>query len=283
MDINSGTTGTDSIQTNIVLQTNANAVWAGTTEPTIFDVDTSIVFIVNVTNSGEALIELDSTATALKLLTTPYNNILLSGKSPTRIASGDTVSLIFKETFITGVSPADYVVQADLNGISTGRSFSQSISAGQINIGGQVSWGTAVVTPNQVNQGENNIHVLMNVRNDGAPLSIDTLGTTILFKNLALTELFVDSLRRVDTLTVLRSIPNNALEYEFNVPADFETGDIGIYGQISLDNSAIVKQSATANTTFNVISGSNIVYAANSAIPTSAVPNETVRFILDLN
>ena len=138
----------------IYLQTPAFAIYGGTTDPAVFGVDTTIVFNVSVQNTGEAAIQLDSAQTILRLLTSPpYAPINLAGISPQRINGGQTVTLEFRQTFIGGVAPGDYGVQLTLIGTSTGKSFTQTILAGQVNIGGEVYWGPAAVSPNQMLQG----------------------------------------------------------------------------------------------------------------------------------
>jgi len=79
IDLNSGQTTADTIQTSYYLQKPANLVWAGAIEPLVFDNDTTISFRVRVANTGEARILIDSTQTSLNLITTSYNSIFLSG------------------------------------------------------------------------------------------------------------------------------------------------------------------------------------------------------------
>jgi hypothetical protein len=92
----------------------------------------------------------------------------------------------------------------------------------------------------------------------------------------------VDSLRRTDTLTVLKTIQDNQLTFSFNIPADFELGEIDVFGKISLDNQSIEQTSSARITSFIVNSGANILYVDNSLAPSQAVPDENVLFSIAL-
>ena len=103
--------------------------------------------------------------TLLQLLTSPlYAPIYLAGVSPQRIDGGQTVILEFRQTFVGGVAPGDYGVQLTMVGTSTGKLFTQTILAGQVNIGGEVYWGPAAVSPNQLLQGHPGVEVTLNRR-----------------------------------------------------------------------------------------------------------------------
>ena len=147
MDLNSGQPTADTTQTSYFLQTPANLVWAGAIEPLVFDNDTTIF--------------LDSTQTSLNLITTSYNAILLSGNSPVEIAGGDSLYLLFRPTYITGVAPADYAVQLTLTGTSTDRAYNKTIASGQVTIGGDVYFNGGSVIPTVVLQNQQNVRVNM--------------------------------------------------------------------------------------------------------------------------
>jgi hypothetical protein len=277
IDLNSNLTTGDTAQTLIYLQTPANAEWAGTTEPAIFEVDTTVSFSVSVVNTGEAYIDLN-TQTSLNLLTTPFSAILLSGTSPTKIAGGDTVMLIFTETNITGISPGDYAVQVTLNGTTTGMSYNQTLNTGQVTIGGQVFFTGGSVVPDVVLQGQPNITVNMIIGNDGSVLTIDSIGTTVIFRQSSVDITPQPTIVRTDTLDSLYHIPNNQLSFVFDVPPDFPPGEIEVWGQISLDGGSLAKQSITPITTFDVFGGSAVFYVSGSVSESQVVPRQEIAF-----
>jgi hypothetical protein len=260
------------------IQSPAAPAWAGLTQPAVFDLDSTIIFRVSIVNNGQAFIDLDSTQTTLTLLTTPYT-ILLSGNSDTRISGGgDTTTLTFRATTISGISPADYAVSVNLVGTSTGESYSQTLNAGQVTIGGDVFFAGGTVTPNVALQGEDGILVLMVIGNNGTPLGIDSLNTKVIFKQAGVEIIPQPSLRRIDTLVTLERIPNNRLFFEFDVPQDFPLGEIEVFGRISLDGATLVKTSIQPIATFEVFGGSRIKYIANSLSEDQVVPRQNISF-----
>ena len=278
IDLNSTLITGDSAQTSIYLQTPATAEWAGTTFPSIFDVDDTVSFEVNVVNTGEATLILDSTLTSLNLLTTPFGAIELSGTSPIRIAGGDTVTLIFTETIISGISPGDYAVQISLNGISTGMAYNQTLNTGQVTIGGQVFFTGGSVVPDVVLQGQPNITVNMIVGNDGSDLSIDSIGTYVDFRQSGVLISPQPAIVRTDALDTLYHSPTNQLSFVLDVPADFPLGDIEVYGNISLDGGSLVKQSITSIATFQVFGGAELFYVSGSVSESQVVPRQEIAF-----
>ena len=234
-------------------------------------------------NTGESNIQIDTTLTTLVMESSPTLVFTLSDTSDLNVAgNGDTTILVFNESVITGIAADDYSLTLNLNGISNLSVFSSTFNVGTITVGGQIFFGPAQVTPNQVIQGQRNLSAIMQVGNNGVPLSIDSLGTTLIFRDQLSTTLFVDSLTRTDTLTVLRSITDNDLTFTFNVPADFQLGDIDVFGKISLDNNSIERESLNPITSFIVNSGANIVFVDSSLSPTEAVLNEDVIFSVAL-
>jgi hypothetical protein len=282
-DINSNAVSSDTSQTSLFLQSEAAPAWAGSTEPSSAELDSSVVFKVTVVNTGESSIQIDTTQTTLVLESSPALVFTFSDTSDLVVdGNGDTTILVFKESVITGIPADDYSLTLNLIGTSNSSSYSSTFNVGTITVGGQIFFGPAQVTPNQVIQGERNLVAIMQIGNNGVPLTIDSLGTTLIFRDEFSNTLFVDSLTRTDTLTVLRSISDNELTFSFNVPADFELGVIDVFGKISLDNNSIEKESLNPITNFTVTSGANVLYVDNSLAPTQVVPNEDVLFSVAL-
>jgi len=233
-------------------------------------------------NMGGARIDLDSAQTSLQLQNTGLPPILLSGISDQTVDTLGTTILVFRETIIAGIDSGDYAVSVNIRGSSNGAPFSRTISTGVVTIGGDIFFGPFSVSPNLVLQGQQNINVIMRIGNLGLPLPIDLIGTKITFRDSLGAELLVPTLTRTDTLTILQSIPDNELTFQFDIPADFPVGPISINGQISLDGGALIKTSPAALGTITVFSGVNLVYIATSLSDTSVVPNQAVEFTLAL-
>ena len=283
IDLNSGQITADTIQTSYYLQSPAKLVWAGLIEPLVFDNDTTISFRVRMANTGEAAIVLDSNATYLDLITTNYDTILLSGLSPRTVAGGDTIDLIFRPTYITGVAPADYAVQLTANGSSTSKPYTATIATGQITIGGDVYFNGGSVVPAVVLQGQQNVTVNMIIGNDGTPLPIDVAGTTVSFRKSGVAIVPQPALTRADVLDTLSQTPFNTLIFTFNAPQSVDwDGTIEVWGQLSLDGGVILKNSQNPITTFEVSSGTKPVFVNGSLSEDQVVPRQTVSFSLTL-
>jgi len=278
-DINSGLPIADTMQTILVSQTPANIAYrSGTINPAVFEPDTLIAFTLDVENLGNAYVDLDSMTTTLRILGTT-ENILLSGKSPIRISADSIVTLEFRETFIDSISPGDYSVQVDIAGTSTGAPYFQTINAGQLTIGAGVVFFTGgSVTPAIALLGQGPVDVAMFVGNNGVALPIDSTGTTIYFVSGPDTLPTPPTLIRTDNLDTLEVAPKNELFFEFDVPAGYPTGQIDVYGSISLDNGALQRGSITPIASFEVFSGAHLEYLPGSLSNTQVVPRQDVSF-----
>jgi hypothetical protein len=217
-------------------------------------------------------------------LSTPYDNILLSGTSPTQVNTGATVTLDFTETFIDidSISAGDYPVQVDLFGISTGATYSQTIDAGQLTIGsGVVFFSGGNVTPEITLRGQGPVLAEMYVGNNGVPLPIDSTGTTLLFKYSSIPDSLIipqPIVIRTDSLDTLEISQNNRLTFEFDVPIDFPLEQIDVYGRISLDNAALERESVAPIAGFEVFTGAALKYVPGSLSSTQVVPRQEVSF-----
>jgi hypothetical protein len=283
VDLNSGSPISDIAQATLVSLTPPNLVYInGSIQPAVFELDSTITFSLDVTNNGGGFVDLDSNQTQLRILGTPYNNILLSGNSATRISSNDTVSLIFRATLISGIAPGDYAVQTDLIGTSTGRSFSQTLDAGQVTVGGDVFFAGGNVDPDIVLHGQGPVIVDMFVGNNGVELSIDSVGTTIILKQEGVDIIPQPTIIRTDTLDTLYQVVDNRLTFEFTVPQTFPLGEIEVWGQISLDGGSLIKESIAPIALFEVFSGTQLTYIPGSISETQVVPRQETAFSLSI-
>ncbi len=283
VDENSEAMARDSLQTTFNLQTPADPIaWQGSTQPAVFDLDTTITFTVSLYNDGEADLYLDSTRTTLALLTTPYDSIGLSSSSSIKLAGGDSTTITFQGTNITGIAPADYAVRVRLVGTTTGQNYNNIIDAGQVTIGGDVFFAGGSVVPDVVVRGQSSVVVNMIVGNNGTPLPIDAAGTTVIFKKNGLDIVPQPTVIRTDTLTILDQVPDNHLTFVFDVPVTFPLDDIDVFGQISLDGGTLIKTSVEPIAVFNVFSGANLVYIPNSVSHSQVVPRQEVTFSMNI-
>jgi hypothetical protein len=118
----------------------------------------------------------------------------------------------------------------------------------------------------------------MFVGNNGIPLSIDSSGTTIFLRQSGIDISPQPVITRIDTLQTLSLIPDNQLNFEFDVPADFPLGIVEVWGQISLDSAALVKESIAPITTFEVFSGAHLEYIPGTLSDTQVVPRQDISF-----
>jgi hypothetical protein len=281
-DDNSSAATGDTLAANLFVQTAANPAWAGSTLPGDAPLDSAIQFVVKVVNSGQAPIILDSTKTYLSILTTPITTYL-AGNSPVKvIGSGDTTTLLFRPKLINAVAVGDYALQATLVGSSNSAPFSNNISVGQVNIGGDISILSIQVSDNFVVQGQPNITGTMTVGNNGIPLPIDSVDTKLVFRDASNAIVNMANLSRTDTLTVLRKVPNNELGFRFDIPANLPQGRINIYGQISLDGGTKFKQTQVPLSTFNVLSDASVNYVTSTLSPSQVVPRQQVPLSIAL-
>jgi hypothetical protein len=287
-DDNSGVVTSDNAIAALHLQSAADPRWAGRTIPAVTDVGDTIQFRVSVINDGTARIDLDSTQTVFIL--TDVDTISLSSLSPQTVTgNGDTTELIFNEVIIPNVDPDDYAVQVILSGISNSSVYSETISAGQVTVGGDIFFAGGSVDPDDILRGESDVLVNILVGNSGgSSLTIDSLVTTILFIHRSSGDTLIPPeeppLRRIDGIDTLRANQISRLEYEFDIPTDFpETrlGIIDIIARISLDNGTLVRTSLPL-ATFTVFSSADISFI--SPISTGqVVPRQTLSINVNLN
>ncbi|MGD9486645.1 MAG: hypothetical protein AB7W47_01360 [Calditrichaceae bacterium] len=250
------------------------------TTPNASPGDTTIQFRVKVVNTGEATVELDSNLTTIEIQGTSYL-IGLAGTSPQTIrAFPDTTELVFRSTLITGIQSQEYPLRLHVRGTSNKAAYQSDHDAGIFAYGaGLVSiTSVGIVGDNRVIPGQTGIQVIMTVSNSGIPLQIDPAGTTLILKSAADGSIRnVNNLNRTDTLTVLKTSSNNRLQFVFDLPDPFPLGQTNIFGQISLDNGNLVKESATFEDMI-VLSKANISYVSGSMNPDTLIRRQTDSF-----
>ncbi len=151
---------------------------------------------------------------------------------------------------------------------------------GELTIGdSEITLGLVVISPDQVLQGDTGIHATMTVQNQGIPLPIDPYpATRLVFRRHDTgVEQLVENLTRTDTLTVLRYNVPSEFEFEFDIPHDYLTGQIDVYGVLSLDDGNLIKISEYALGSFQSNSAGNANYVAGSLQPNTAIPRETIN------
>ncbi|MGD9898885.1 MAG: hypothetical protein AB7T22_07115 [Calditrichaceae bacterium] len=242
--------------------------------------DTTIQFRLKVVNRGEATVELDSNLTSIEIQGTSYL-INLAGTSPQTIkAFPDTTELVFRSTLITAIQSQEYPLRLHVRGASNKAAYQSDHDAGIFAYGaGLISiTSIGIVGDNRVIPGQTGIQVIMTVSNSGIPLQIDPAGTTLIMKSATDGSIRnVNNLNRTDTLTVLKTSSNNRLIFVFDLPDPFPLGQTNIFGQISLDNGNLVKESSTFEDMI-VLSKANISYVLGSMNPDTLVRRQTNSF-----
>ncbi len=122
-------------------------------------------------------------------------------------------------------------MEVDLIGTSNGSYFSQTLSTGEVSIGGDIVFVGGSITP-KTTWIQNDTGVVANVvvANNGSPVPIEVSGTTIEIRDQFDAVVLVNNLTRIDNLDTLESISNNILSYRFDIPADFD-GEYRVYWQ----------------------------------------------------
>ncbi len=286
LDLISGQTITTSAQTSFTVQSPAIPVYvSGSLTPDFTDVGLVEQFGIRVVNLGQSTIDLDSTRTVIRFNGVPVGTFgpLLSGISDQTIGStittNDTTDLIFRPGTIPNIPVGTYSVLVDLVGQSNGIFYSQTITTGDVSIGGDLLITGGSVSPTTVIQGQTGLVVNYTVANRGAQVPLETIGTTIEVRNDLNQVVFVDNLVRLDTVDTLFSIENNVLSFQFDAPITFD-GSYRIYGLAKPQG--LPQLGPTEVATFNVFSGADLVYVTGSLTPGNVVPAENVQFLVDL-
>jgi hypothetical protein len=122
----------------------------------------------------------------------------------------------------------------------------------------------------------------MFVGNNGIALPIDSTETTIIFKQGGINITPQPAITRTDNLDTLYLVPDNRLIFEFDVPTDFPLGVIEVWGQVSLDSAALVKESIAPIASFEVFSGAHLEYIPLSLSNDQVVPRQDVTFSISV-
>ncbi|MEJ2054227.1 MAG: Ig-like domain-containing protein, partial [Calditrichaceae bacterium] len=290
-DLNTGTEITvDSINAvSFLIQHPADIRWvSGSTSPTTIQVDSNVTFHLEVRNDGEADVQLNPTLTTLQLENTLYDNIQLSDTSANILSPDSAITpLSFTETFISGIAEGEYPIILHLNGTSNGAPFSSTLDVGIFAFGDSlISITSVAILDNRTFlQGDSAIEVVMTVANNGEAAAIDNniTETTLMFKEPltgAIRNAEVLNLTRLDALDTLQTSNNNQLRFRFDLSASFPLGITNIFGQISLDNNQLFKESSTY-AELDVQTSGNATYLVNSLYPDTVIARERVSFQAD--
>ncbi len=268
------------------IQTPAAVAYiSGSTIPASAASDTTVAFELELTNLGQAAVLLDSNLTTLNLSGLSYT-IALSGQSEQVIRPFPaTTRLRFRPTALSG-SSGEYPLLLNLNGSTNQAAYSKSLEAGVFAFGDSLVSITSIelVDGNPYVQGQTALEVLMTISNTGVALPIDggLDETTLFFRDASGSSRdgYILNLTRMDHLDTLRTQDNNQLRFRFDLSANFPTsGNTRIFGQISLDNNNIIRQSAFY-TELIVQTAANALYVEGSVAPDTLVSNQKTAFSL---
>ncbi|HGY56630.1 MAG TPA: hypothetical protein ENK44_13050 [Caldithrix abyssi] len=269
---------------SFVIETPADVKWVSTT-PSSSKGDTTEQFYVTVSNSGQARVDLDESKTVLKIKSNDFTSTLytinLHAASPKSIAGDNQQTVLrFEDTYLTGMSANDYRYVLELYGSSNGdQSYQNTLNAGILAYAVDVSITQVTVTPDEVVEGYVGVQSSMYVSNSEAPKTIDESGTTLIFKDKLGNIRTVNNLTRTDTLTILKKDITSELTFTFDIPEGFPIDTTYVYGQISLENGTLIKESSQPGA-FVVNSAGNPVYISGSFSPDSVIHNQTVSFTM---
>ena len=269
---------------SFLIQSPADVEWV-TTVPSSTPGDTLEEFYVTVRNNGQAEVNLDTNTTTLMIksndLSLTYYTINLHAGSTTKILGNNQETVLrFEDTFLTGLVAGDYRYILNLKGETNGDpSFDETLNAGILAYAVDVSITQITLTPDEVITGYQGVHSSMYVNNSGASKTIDQNGTTLIFKDENGVIRTVDNLTRTDTLTILRKGITSELTFTFDIPEDFDIGTTYVYGQISLDNGSLIKES-TQPAELIVNSSALPIYVEGSFRPDSVIRGQNVSFVL---
>ena len=209
--------------------------------------------------------------------------------SPLTLLANDTTTLQFESIFID-LAEASYITQVDLNGTFHGESLNQTLTTGQLNVGGAINI-SSITFPGQpiiptFLVGQNNILVRMMIDNFRPDtLQIDPAQTTLVFRLAAGGQIdpAVFNLRRIDTQTFIPPPPLNSatLEFLIDIPLSGITLDEywvqGLAQASDGINPPYITQTGESEARFNITSDAELSYLNNSLDPAQAILGQTIQ------
>jgi hypothetical protein len=261
---------------------------SGSLDPLVAQRGGSPSFTLQVANPGNVAVPLSTGSSNFSFENESFN-YSATLVSPTSLPpNSSAITLTFAPTLIDENFPGgSYTCGIQLVGSGSFASMNGILQTdfGELTVGSDaITIGTVQITgPNESNQflqGDQGIIATVPVTNVGPVLEIDSFQETrIEFRrNDNGQPQPVGSLVRTDVVQSLQSGGViNELEFQFNLPTDYEVGLIDVYVRLSLDEGNLVIGPQLSGN-FPVLQAGNANYVEGSLDPSVVVPQETVNF-----
>jgi hypothetical protein len=261
---------------------------SGSLDPAVVQRGGTPSFTVQVSNPGNTAVPLNTTSSNFSFSNGSFNYSATLASPATLTPNSSAITLTFTATGIDENFPGgSYTGEIQLVGSG---SFIGMNGVLQTDIG-ELTIGTDAITigniqiigpegpTNQVLQGDQGIIAKLIVTNVGPVMEIDFYPETrIEFRRHDNGQSQpVLNLERIDGLLFLQSGGvQNELEFQFDLPSDYQTGQIDVNAVLSLNEENLVVEDSAGS--FQVLQAGNANYVEGSLDPDEVVPRETVYF-----
>jgi len=248
-------------------------------------------FTLQVSNPGNSTVPLNTALSNFSFDGGSYTYFAVLASPASLPPNSPATTLTFTPTLIDDNFPGgSYTGRIQLRGsgsVYSGMNGIISTDLGELTIGdqditiGSVSLEGPEGPTNQILQGEQNVIASVIVTNVGNALEIDFYPETrIEFRRNDNGQIqSVLNLERTDGLLFLQSGGvQNELEFQFDLPPEYQTGLIDIFVILSLDEGTLVKAPEEPSGSFTVLQAGNANYVEGSLDPDVVVPRESVDF-----
>jgi hypothetical protein len=263
---------------------------SGSLDPVVAQRGGTPTFTMQVSNPGNSTVTL-ATASSNFFFENGSFSYLATLASPASLPpNSPAITLTFNATEIDASFPGgSYTGEIQLvgSGIYSSMNGVLTTDIGELTIGTDeitIATGT-VIGPsgnNQLLQGDQNIIARIPVHNAGTALEIDVFpDTRIEFRRADTGELQpVDNLQRTDGIPfLLGGGVLTELEFEFDLPAEYPTGTLNVFLNLSLEaGNLIVSSGESPAAFFEVKQAGNANYVEESLNPDEVVPREVANF-----
>ncbi len=257
---------------------------AGSLNPANLEVQSDITFRMVVRNTGSSRIVLIPDSTKFSVLSSPDQSTTL--QSPAFIDAHDTTTLKFRPVSLS-LQNGTYSTQLSLRGVVHGEAYSRDLIGQPLDVGAAITipdvYFPALSGNRQVVLGDTAITIEMQVRNFTAQkleLNPDPAVTGLHIRNTTTNDLYDStfSLRRVDTVTVLKELDQVTLQFKIDIPLlDVPVGGYKVQGRVQTSAPSVLSyQTVDSAASFRVISGAKLVY--DSLLPNIGIAGQNRMF-----
>ena len=250
--------------------------------------NTTNAFNVKISNTGSTPVILDPASTLFRILS-GTDTITATLISPLTLFADSTTDLSFDSALVY-FSEGTYLTEIQIVGSFNDDSLNQTITTGQLQVGGDIQI-TSLLFPGLppipfFQLGEQNALIRMSIENFRTDtLQIDSALTTLVFRDAGTgsqISSMLFNLRRADNDSILLPQTITELDFEFDIPASgLDLGRYWIQGLARASNGIdppFDAQTADDFAQFNITSGAELNYQANSLVPELGIPNQNIQF-----